>query len=119
MTAFDRAFELSPGNMANVDLGHYVAAGNVGGTPIAFLEKHHDRISSVHLKDRRSKENGGAQMPWGEGDTPIGEILQTMKARAWRFPATVELEYRIPEGSDAVIETRKCVEYCAKALRAD
>jgi sugar phosphate isomerase/epimerase len=116
MTAFDRAFELSPGNMANVDLGHYVAAGNVGGSPIAFLEKHHGRISSVHLKDRRSKENGGAQMPWGEGDTPIGEILQTMKARAWRFPATVELEYRIPEGSDAVIETRKCVEYCAKAL---
>lgn len=116
MTAFDRAFELSPGNMANVDLGHYVAAGNVGGSPVAFLERHHARISSVHLKDRRSKENGGANVPWGTGDTPIVDILRTMKTRAWTFPATVELEYPIPEGSNAVIETQKCVRYCADAL---
>lgn len=116
MTAFDRAFELSPGNMANVDLGHYVAAGNVGGTTIQFLEKHHARISSVHLKDRQSKENGGGNLPWGEGDTPLREILQTIKRRQWKFPATVELEYRIPDGSDAVAETRKCVQYCAAAL---
>jgi sugar phosphate isomerase/epimerase len=116
MTAFDRAFELSPGNMANVDLGHYVAAGSVGGSPIDFLEKHHARISSVHIKDRKSKENGGANLPWGTGDTPIKEILQTMRARRWTFPASIELEYRIPEGSTAVAETKKCVEYCRSAL---
>jgi sugar phosphate isomerase/epimerase len=116
MTAFDRAFELSPGNMATVDLGHYVAAGNVGGTPVEFLEKHYARISSVHLKDRKSKDNGGDNLPWGTGDTPIKQILQTMKKRAWKFPASVELEYRIPEGSDAVAETKKCVQYCADAL---
>lgn len=117
MTAFDRAFALSPGNMANVDLGHYVAAGNIGGTPVEFLERHHARISSVHIKDRRSKDNGGANVPWGTGDTPIVDILQTMRKRAWRFPATVELEYPIPEGSNAVLETKKCVQYCAEALR--
>lgn len=116
MTAFDRAFELSPGNMANVDLGHYVAAGNVGGTPVEFLQKHHARVSSIHLKDRRSKENGGANVAWGTGDTPIKDILQAMKARAWKFPATVELEYPIPEGSNAVIETKKCIDYCRAAL---
>ncbi len=116
MTVFDRAFALSPGNMANVDLGHYVAAGNVGGTPIEFLQKHHARISSVHLKDRQSKDHGAANLPWGTGDTPIKEILQTMKKNAWRFPATAELEYPIPEGSDAVQETKKCVQYCAEAL---
>ncbi|HQX81858.1 MAG TPA: sugar phosphate isomerase/epimerase [Vicinamibacterales bacterium] len=117
MTAFDQAFALSPGNMANVDLGHYVAAGNIGGTPIEFLEKHHARISSVHIKDRKSKANGGENVPWGTGDTPLKDILQTMKARAWKFPATVELEYRIPEGSDPVAETKKCVHYCADALK--
>jgi len=116
MTAFDRAFALSPGNMANVDLGHYVAAGNIGGTAIEFLEKHHARISSVHLKDRRSKASGGDNVAWGTGDTPIKEILQTMRKRAWRFPATVELEYPVPEGSTAVAETRKCLQYCAEAL---
>lgn len=116
MTAFDRAFELSPGNMANVDLGHYVAAGNIGGSPIEFLQKHHARVSSLHLKDRRSKENGGANVVWGTGDTPITGILQAMKTNAWKFPATVELEYPIPEGSNAVLETQKCVDYCKAAL---
>jgi len=117
MDAFDRAFAISPGNMANVDLGHYVAAGNVGGTPVQFLEKHHARISSIHLKDRKSKDNGGDNVPWGTGDTPIRDILQTMKKRAWKFPASVELEYRIPEGSDAVAETKKCVQFCTDALK--
>lgn len=116
MSAFDRAFALSPGNMANVDLGHYVAAGNIGGSPVEFLQKHHARISSVHLKDRRSKENGGANVAWGTGDTPIKEILQAMKTNAWKFPATVELEYPIPDGSNAVLETKKCVDYCKLAL---
>ena len=37
MTAFDAAFALSKGNKANVDFGHWVAAGNVGGTPMQFL----------------------------------------------------------------------------------
>jgi sugar phosphate isomerase/epimerase len=116
MTAFDRAFELSPGNMANVDLGHYVAAGNIGGTPVQFLEKHHARISSVHIKDRKSKENGGANVAWGTGDTPLRDILQAMKTRGWKFPASVELEYPIPADSNAVTETRKCVDYCRVAL---
>src|SRR6478672_9687236 len=56
MTAFDQAFAASKGNMANIDFGHFVAAGNVGGTPMQFLQKYHDRISSFHLKDRTSPE---------------------------------------------------------------
>lgn len=116
MTAFDRAFELSPGNMANVDLGHYVAGGNVGGTTLEFLEKHHARISSFHLKDRQTPEHGSGNLPWGTGDTPIKEILQLVKKRGWKMPGSVELEYEVPEGSDPVAEVRKCVEYCKAAL---
>jgi sugar phosphate isomerase/epimerase len=70
----------------------------------------------LNLKDSKSKENGGDNLPWGTGDTPLKDILQTMKKRAWKFPASVELEYRIAEGSDAVAETKKCVQYCADAL---
>lgn len=116
MPAFDRAFALSPGNMANVDLGHYVAGGNIGGTTLQFLEKYHARISSFHLKDRQTPANGAGNLPWGAGDTPIREILQTVKKNGWKMPGTVELEYQIPEGSDAVAEVRKCVEYCKVAL---
>jgi hypothetical protein len=65
MTAFDQAFALSKGNMANVDFGHFVAAGNVGGTPMQFLQKFHDRIASFHLKDRTAPEHCALNLPWG------------------------------------------------------
>jgi sugar phosphate isomerase/epimerase len=116
MTAFDQAFALSKGNMANVDFGHWVAAGNVGGTPMQFLEKHHDRISSFHLKDRTTPEHCSLNLPFGTGETPIKEILQLVSKNKWRIPASIEMEYDVPEGSDAVKEVRKCVEYCRNAL---
>ncbi|MBI1387191.1 MAG: TIM barrel protein [bacterium] len=96
----------------NLDVGHYLAGTNE--SPIPILEKFHDRILNLHLKDR--KLDNGANLPWGEGDTPLVEILQLMKKEKWTFPAEIELEYAIPEGSDAVKEVAKCVQYCKKAL---
>jgi len=116
MTAFDKAFALSKGNKANIDFGHYVAAGNVGGTPMQFLEKYHDRIGSFHLKDRTTPEHCALNLAWGTGETPIKEILQMVSKNKWKIPASIELEYDIPEGSDAVKEVRKCVEYCRTVL---
>ena len=118
MTAFDQAFAASPGNMANVDFGHWVAAGNIGGTPMQFLEKHHDRIASFHIKDRTKPEHCALNLPWGTGETPIGAILQLVRKNRWTMPASIELEYEVPKESDAVKEVRKCVEYCRTALAA-
>jgi sugar phosphate isomerase/epimerase len=116
MTAFDQAFAASKGNMANVDFGHFVAAGNVGGTPMQFLQKFHDRTASFHLKDRTTPEHCALNLPWGTGETPIKEILQLVSRNKWKMPASIELEYDVPEGSDAVKEVRTCVEYCQAAL---
>jgi sugar phosphate isomerase/epimerase len=116
MSVFDEAFALSDGNMANVDLGHFVAGGNKGGTPIDFISKFHDRIASVHLKDRTMPQHCELNLAWGTGETPIKEILQTMKKNKYRFPASIELEYQVPEGSDPVKEVRKCLDYCKAAL---
>src|SRR5688572_26795448 len=113
MSAFDQAFALSKGNMANVDLGHFVAAG---GDPVAFLAKFHDRIASFHLKDRTTPANGQKNVPWGTGDTPLKALLQTVKKNTWTMPATIEVEYDVPQGSDAVKEVRNCLEYCRSAL---
>jgi sugar phosphate isomerase/epimerase len=96
----------------NLDVGHYVA-GSKGLSPIPVLEKYHDRILSIHLKDRTAD---GGNVPWGQGQTPIREILQLMRKEQWKFPADIELEYKIPEGSDAVAEVAKCVQYCKEAL---
>jgi sugar phosphate isomerase/epimerase len=118
MTAFDEAFAVSKGNLANVDFGHWVAAGNPGGTPMQFLERFHDRIASFHLKDRTKPEHCALNLPFGTGETPIKELLQLLKTNRWKIPASIELEYEIPEGSDAVAEVRKCVAYCRDALTA-
>jgi len=96
----------------NLDIGHYVAGTN--RSPIEIIEKHHDRILSLHLKDR--KVNNGANMPFGQGDTPVALVLQYMKRHKLTFPADIELEYGIPQGSDAVKEVTKCVRFCQQAL---
>jgi sugar phosphate isomerase/epimerase len=116
MTAFDPAFAASKWNLSNVDLGHYVAG--TGESPIPFLRKFHDRIASVHLKDRQTPAHGAGNLPWGTGDTPLKEILQLMKNEKYTFPAAIEMEYQVPEGSDPVKEVRKCLEFCRSALTA-
>ncbi len=113
-TFWDTALEQSKYNAMNIDIGHYVAAGDYD--PLAILKKRHDRILSMHMKDRQTLANGQDNLPWGEGDTPLVEVLQLMRDQKYKFPGTVELEYQIPEGSDAVTEVKKCVDFCRKAL---
>jgi sugar phosphate isomerase/epimerase len=115
MTAWDRALDLSRGNAINLDCGHYFAG--TGESPLALILKRHDRIASMHLKDRRKQGTpGGDNLPWGKGDTPIKEILQAMRANKYTFPASIEYEYQTPEGSDVLTEMRKCVQYCKDAM---
>jgi len=110
--SWDEAVKLSPYNALNLDVGHYVAGTNE--SPIPLIQKYHDRILNLHLKDR--KFDNGPNMPWGEGDTPLKEILQLMKKEKYPFMGTIELEYPIPEGSDAVKEVQKCIDFCKAAL---
>lgn len=119
-TAWDVALAQSPYNSMNLDCGHYIAAGgnNTKETLLALIEAKHDRITSMHIKDRKTKTNGGANMPWGQGDTPIKEILNLLKDKKYAIPATVELEYDIPTGSDAVTETAKCLAFAKASLGA-
>ncbi len=96
----------------NLDIGHYVAGTNQ--PPIPLIEKHCDRILSLHLKDR--KRDNGANLPFGQGETPVAEVLQYMKKNQLTFPADIELEYKVPEDSDPVREVTKCVQFCKQAL---
>ena len=116
-TAWDAALAQSPYNSLNLDCGHYIAAGgpNTTATLLALIEAKHDRITSMHIKDRKNKDNGGQNVVWGQGNTPLKDILGLLKSKKYKFPASIELEYDIPAGSDAVQETKKCVEY-AKAI---
>jgi sugar phosphate isomerase/epimerase len=113
-TFWDTALAQSPGNAMNFDLGHYIAAGQPD--PIGLIKQKHTRIASMHIKDRQTPAHGKGNLPWGQGDTPLTEVLKLMSDQKYTFPATVELEYKVPEGSTSVAEVKKCVNYCRTIL---
>jgi sugar phosphate isomerase/epimerase len=109
---WERAFALAKHNGANVDLGHFVAGNNV--SPVPFIKEHHERITHVHLKDRKMHE--GPNTPFGEGDTPIAEVLRLIRDNKWNIQATIEFEYKVPAGSTRMAEIARAVKYCREAL---
>lgn len=117
-TLWDEALAQSPYNSLNLDCGHYIAVGapNTKESLLALIEAKHDRITSMHIKDRTTKEHGAKNLMWGMGDTPLKEILTLMKTKGYKFPASIELEYDVPAGSDAVKEVAKCVNFCKSIL---
>ncbi len=114
--SFDKVLEYGPRVMLNFDVGHYFAA--TGKNPADIIKRLNKRIFSIHLKDRtwEGTYNKAANLPFGEGKTPINEILQLIQKEKYPIYCDIELEYNIPSGSDAVKEVIKCVEYCRKAL---
>jgi sugar phosphate isomerase/epimerase len=95
----------------NLDIGHFTAAGY---DPVSFLNEHHARIITLHIKDR--KTNQGANMPFGRGDTKIKEVLKILKTKKYPIPANIEYEYN---GGDTVEEVKKCFAYCKAALAGE
>jgi sugar phosphate isomerase/epimerase len=109
---FARAMEgASPYIGVNLDIGHFVAAG---GDPVAYIREHHDKIVTLHIKDR--KKNHGANLPLGEGDTPIVEVLRLLRDNEWKIPANIEYEYGEAPKYDTITEVKKCYAYCRQAL---
>ena len=108
LDSFARLFAVSRQFKANLDIGHFVGGNNA---PIAFLQEHHDRITHLHLKDR--KRDNGQNLPWGQGDTPVAAVLQLMKRDKYAFPAVIEYEYMSQESP--VAEVRKCLQFIRKA----
>lgn len=109
--SFAAAMSYSKYHGVNLDIGHFTAANH---DPVAYIKANHARITNLHVKDR--KKDHGANTPFGEGDTPIKEVLRLMAKEKYPFPANIEFEYPVPEGSDVVTEVGKCLKYCKDAL---
>jgi len=109
----------SPNLRINFDIGHYVAATTDDSKrfidPLAFIEKYHDKIFSIHLKDRTTKAHGSKNLEFGKGDTPLANLLPFLQKKGWPFYCDIELEYAIPKGSNAVKEVARCNAFCRKA----
>ena len=106
---FEAVMAASKYHGTNLDIGHYTEAGY---DPVAFIQKHHARITNLHLKDKKKASNGGANGPWGTGDTPIKDVLKLVQKEKFKFPCNIEFEY---EG-DPVVEVTKCLKLCREML---
>jgi len=117
--SFDEFLAYSPKNMLNFDVGHYYGATNEH--PNKEIERLHERIFSLHLKDKTGKfsEPANTNKAWGKGETPLADILVLIRENNWPIHCDIELEYEVPEESDAVKEVSKCVEYCRDILLSD
>jgi len=108
---WEEAFSFAKFNGANLDIGHFLSGQKT--SPVPFLKQHHDRITHIHVKDKTLDDKN---VPFGQGNTPIKEALQTIRDNKWPIQATIEFEYPVPEGSDRMAEMAKSLEYCKNAL---
>jgi sugar phosphate isomerase/epimerase len=107
--SFAKAMALSKMIGVNLDIGHFTAANF---DAVSYIQEHHDRITNLHLKDR--KKNDGPNVPFGEGETPIKQVLLLLKQKKYNIPANIEYEYKGKD--DAAVEVKKCLDYCKQVL---
>ncbi len=112
----DKYLGYSKANRLNLDVGHYF--GSTGKHPNDVIIKYHDRIPMIHMKDKTGPNHltPNTNKPFGQGETPIADILLLLKKEKWPIDVFVELEYNIPQDSDPVKEVVKCIEYMRNIL---
>jgi hypothetical protein len=101
VTALGDLLRLSPVFTVKLDVANVTASD---GDPIAALRQHRSRLSHVVISDRL--RHNGVSQPFGEGDTPIPQVLRLLAGSA--VPAFVEYDY---------IGLRSPVEEVAACLR--
>lgn len=109
--SLERLLTVSPRAKVNLDLGHFTAGDE---DEMAFVRERLDRITHIHLKDR--KRHLGPNLAWGEGDSPIGPVLAYLRERGSDTPAIIEYEYR--GAGSGIVETKRCLEFIRNQLAA-
>jgi sugar phosphate isomerase/epimerase len=109
--SFAAAMAMSKYFKVNLDIGHFTAANY---DAVDYIQKNHENIVLLHLKDRKKDE--GPNVPWGEGDTPIKQVLLLLKEKKWPLPAFIEYEYKGAGTSQE--EVKKCYDYCKQILES-
>jgi sugar phosphate isomerase/epimerase len=104
---FAKALKAGPNMGITLDIGHFTAANF---DALAFLDEHHDRIVSMHIKDRMRDQ--GATVPFGQGEAPVAAVLRRLRDRKWDIPAHIEFEYK----GNTDEEMKRLLAYCRQVL---
>lgn len=113
----DKLLAYSPANRLNFDVGHYF--GSTGLNPADFIRNYHDRIASIHLKDKTGPDNAtlkNTNQVWGQGETPLAEVLHLIRDQRLPIYCDIELEYPVNPWSTSVKEVKTCKEFCRQIL---
>jgi sugar phosphate isomerase/epimerase len=86
--ALKEALALSPALALKLDIGNLTASNR---DAVAALREYRPRVSYVHVRDRL--RNGGASQSFGEGDTPIKNVLAALQSSSPAIPAMIEYDY--------------------------
>jgi len=107
---FEQALKSSSKWMSiTLDVGHFHAAGH---DPVKFIEQHHERIVSLHLKDR-GDDPQHIDHPFGQGNTPCIAVVHTLKRLQFKRAANIEWEV---DNADPYKGVAEGLEYFKKAL---
>lgn len=118
----EKWLDMSPANRLNFDAPHYFGFGYEDGpklNPMEFIEYFHDRIISIHIKDKTSFKNpyqSNQNQVWGQGETPLREILELVRDKYPNIHCDVELEYVVPQWSTPEKEIKNCVQFARQIL---
>ena len=107
--SFAAALKMSKLFKVNLDIGHFTAADF---DAVAYIREHHADITNIHLKDRKKHE--GDNVSWGQGETPIREVLLMLKREQWPIRAYIEYEYR--GAGTSIEEVKRCYDYAKRVL---
>lgn len=113
----DPILAVSPAVMLNFDAGHFY--GSTGIHPNEMIKKYHDRIYSIHLKDKTGptvEDQPNTNQVWGQGEMPIADVLLLIRQEKWPIHCDIELEYDIKPWSNSVKEVATCVKYAKEIL---
>lgn len=114
--SYDPFMAVSPAVMFNFDSGHFF--GSTGRHPNTIIEKYHDRIVSIHIKDKTGPKTDPANtnQVWGQGECPLEDILLLIKQKGWPIFCDIELEYDVKPWSNPVKEVKTCAHFARQIL---
>jgi hypothetical protein len=104
---FEEAVSLSKSYWMSFDIGDATGGGY---DSLTFVEAHHDRIALLYLKDRRKDR---LSVPWGEGDTPIKDILRLIGDRKYPIRCYIDCDYKT---ANRPADIKRSFEYAKAAL---
>ena len=105
--SFLQAAALAKNYCISLDIGDAVGGG---WDVLKFVREHPERIGLIYLKDRRKDR---LSVPWGQGDTPVREILRLIRDNRHPIRCYIDCDYKT---EDRPGDVKRSFEYIKAAL---